>query len=57
MDKIHVLKTKKRQCETDIEALLKLKMNLLSTLKIQETLLGLPNQTVGEDLPWKKGRP
>lgn len=57
MDKIHVLKKKKRQFETDIEALLKLKMNLLSTLKIQETLLGLPNQTVGEDLPWKKGRP
>ena len=25
--------------------------------KIQETLLGLPNQTVCEDLPWKRGQP
>ena len=44
MDDIDVLKKKKRQFETDIEALFcKLNVNLLLALKIQDTLLGLPN--------------
>lgn len=54
MDEIHVLKKEKRQFET---ALLKMKMNVQLVLTIQKTLLGLPNQTVCEDLPRKKGRP
>ena len=57
MDEIRVLKKKKWQFETDIEALLILTMNLLLALKIQEALLGLPNQTLCGDLPRKKGQP